>query len=697
MHSGRVAPYAPGSVSPPDISPGKRLGPFELVRPLGRGGFAPVWLAREIHDGVFLREVALKLFAFTPGLASDASPEELAEARRRIIEEARALCLVTHPFVVRFYSLELAASQGLLGLAMEVAEGRSLDVALTQRGRLSVAETLAVGLMVASALSAVHGASVVHRDVKPANVVESAGSYKLIDFGIALPARPRRPGAPGAVAHYPDLPPEAVGTAQSQLGGYLERETSAGASFPRLAGTVGYLDPVCMAQFEPATAASDLYALGAMLFQCLTGKLPAAAEAPPGVGLLGEVLDGRRRAPRVRDVVAEIPAELGALVDRLLSPGRAERPGSAEEVVLALEAIQRGFLRLPSSLTRTPEPPEPAAAPPTPPKRQERLSRWGVGLALLATLGLGLGLGSLRGLRGEDPKPAPLEPMPSPRPPPLPSPLPECPAEMVAIRGGSYVIGTNAKWEGDMDERPAHGVRLDGFCLDRTEVTVETYDRCAQAKACPEAPRTVRHEDGDRGGEARDSRYCNGGVAGREQHPINCVDWHMAEACCRFLGKRLPTETEWEVAARGAERRKYPFPERLALGPTLFNVLDRRARERIGKPTWPVLLETDDGFETTAPVGSYPEGATPEGLLDMAGNVWEWVADGYGAYPDSSEELVSPKGPPDGPGAPRKVLRGGGFLVSNPSMIRAAQRNANPPYLRSQDAGFRCAKDGGAG
>ena len=209
----------------------------------------------------------------------------------------------------------------------------------------------------ASALSAVHRAGLLHRDVKPANIVEAAGVYKLIDFGIAaaersaadaatsgeLPAAARRP----AFVLYDDLPLEAAGSKISLLpGSSVERGASGeplDGVFSGLSGTVGYIAPERVSLRErAATASSDLYALGAVLFECLTGMLPAVAggarHGKPG--MRGEVLDGRTPAPPLAELRAGIPAGLSSLVDALLAPEPTARPRSAEAVVVALETLR---------------------------------------------------------------------------------------------------------------------------------------------------------------------------------------------------------------------------------------------------------------------------------------------------------------------------------------------------------------------
>jgi eukaryotic-like serine/threonine-protein kinase len=309
----------------------RRLGPFVLLHPLGKGGFAPVWLAEEAYGETTLRTAAIKLFCFEhAGLGlrgSLSAPITSPEAQRRdqILEEARALCRVEHPNVVRFYALPTDEARGIVGLAMEHVAGTSLDERLAVAGNKGIPprEVLAIGTALASALVVVHQAGLVHRDLKPANVIDATGVYKLIDFGIASATVDRPRGRTSqrevVVDGIPILTDESVDEG------------------PETFGTHGYVDPACVGTGKPATPASDLYGLGALLHECLTGLLPAA----DGGELNEKVLRGEQRARSIAERAPAVPPALGALVDALLDPVPERRPRSAEAVAHEIERIRQ--------------------------------------------------------------------------------------------------------------------------------------------------------------------------------------------------------------------------------------------------------------------------------------------------------------------------------------------------------------------
>ncbi|MBY0399183.1 formylglycine-generating enzyme family protein [Myxococcota bacterium] len=211
--------------------------------------------------------------------------------------------------------------------------------------------------------------------------------------------------------------------------------------------------------------------------------------------------------------------------------------------------------------------------------------------------------------------------------------------EMVLIPAGDFYMGCNdlVDRECDEDERPGRKVSLGAYFIDRTEVTTASYGACVSGGGCSE-PGTFRG--------------CNWQATDRDRHPINCVDWTMATEFCRWSGKRLPTEQEWEKAARGSDGLRFPWG-------TDDDVVERAN-----------LLGAEDGYVGTSPVGSFPAGDSPYGVFDLAGNVWEWTSD------------ASARG---------RSIRGGGWN-NVPRSARASFRNWNISASREADYGFRCAR-----
>lgn len=282
------------------------LGPYRLKAQLGSGGFAPVWLADEEYGGRKVREVAIKLFAVQP------DDERSSLLNQAILDEAQQLCLIEHPNVVRFYGLRASEDHQVVGLVMEYIDGTPLIDLFAGRKRLPIQDALAIGAAVASALAAVHRAGIVHRDIRPANVMATRDTHKLIDFGIALSSR------------------------ENPLAGSSPRRLDDSSITPLIMARAlqGYLDPVCVKDpAAPHTPASDLYALGALLFACVTGRIPAAGSD----GLERDILVGRRPPPPLLDVEPRAPEELGRIIDELLDPDPQKRPRSAELVMLAID------------------------------------------------------------------------------------------------------------------------------------------------------------------------------------------------------------------------------------------------------------------------------------------------------------------------------------------------------------------------
>lgn len=265
--------------------------------------------------------------------------------------------------------------------------------------------------------------------------------------------------------------------------------------------------------------------------------------------------------------------------------------------------------------------------------------------------------------------------------------------ELVYVPAGDFVMGsTDDDPDAFSDEKPRHTVYLDGYWIDKTEVTNAMFARFVDATGY----KTDAETDG--GADVQNQCYWRwrtgaywrspegpgSDIAGRMSHPVVQTSWNDANAYCRWVGRRLPTEAEWEKAARGTDSREYPWGNAPLAG-SLANFPDVNLGCRGSD------LTQDDGWERTAPVGTYPAGASPYGALDMAGNVWEWVSDWY----DSDYYAVSPRSNPPGPSAGHtRVVRGGawGYL---PRDLRSSARNYGKfshPTVRENGHGFRCAR-----
>ena len=249
---------------------------------------------------------------------------------------------------------------------------------------------------------------------------------------------------------------------------------------------------------------------------------------------------------------------------------------------------------------------------------------------------------------------------------------------MIAVPAGRFSMGAT---DGDDDEKPVHPANVGAFCIDRTEVTVAAYGACVKSGKCAPAGTTVDWPKITEAERKMWSAFCNVDRADRQTHPINCVDWSAADAYCRAVGKRLPTEEEWELAARGPEGRHFPWGEATP-GPKLLNACGNEC-VAMGKglgESWSAMYEADDGFSSTAPVGSFAAGATPLGVLDMAGNVWEWTSSFLCSYTDATKCSAE------------RVNRGSGWFNDFPPDARTTDRNDDPPTYRNRDLGFRCAR-----
>lgn len=649
---------------------------LRLLRELGHGGMGVVWAAR--HE-TLETDVAVKLIR--PERGQDAA------LIARFEREAKTTARIRHPHVVQvmdFGSVDAAVPY----IVMELLSGFSLAELLESGGRLSLATTLVLVQQVGSALASAHERGVVHRDIKPHNVFvleESRGSplfVKVLDFGIA----------------------KMLSDTQVPDGSHTLTETGA------VVGSPPYMSPEQI-EGKSVDLRTDLWSLGVIVYECLTGQRPFKGTSFVGVG--AAILQGTYTP--VRDLRPSLPQAVEDWLAKVLSLDVEARFASATEMVEAFQRAVAGsppadaaavdFVRAESAATgfestldATPLGSAGKAAPPDalvartasqPPlavksagdlsesevstdsalssesrhmvaDRSQRPLRaklvYGVATATIAAAGVAWVLSRNNGSGG-------------------------CPAGMVKIPSTTFRMGSAPDGETPGDEAPQQRVTLDAFCLDKTEVTAGAYAKCA---GCKPLSRTVQGEGLTPNAVTFWSQFCNGPDA--VDHPVNCIDLSSASAFCEAQGKRLPMESEWELAARGSSGRTFPWGEsapdatRLNVCGAECSTLLSERLERIGRDPWPRMHEQNDGAPTTAPVGGLAEGASEAGILDLAGNVWEWTSSHYCRY-DEPEC-----------GDSRRVIRGGGWDTVESQDVRAARRLPSAPNARSWSVGFRCAK-----
>ncbi len=224
---------------------------------------------------------------------------------------------------------------------------------------------------------------------------------------------------------------------------------------------------------------------------------------------------------------------------------------------------------------------------------------------------------------------------------------------MVDVPAGTFQMGSA---DGEPDEKPVATVSVAAFAIDVTEVSVGAFAGCVAAGKCTE-PDT--------------GMYCNWHKAGHDDHPVNCVDLTQATDYCASVDKRLPTEAEWEYAARGSDGRPYPWQDGAPAAQLCWS----------GEGSDTGLVAGTGQREGTCPVASYPAGRSPFGAYDMAGNVWEWTASGHCAYDRR------------GCATPARVIRGGAWSNVVAHYVRAQGRGKETAASRRDNVGFRCARN----
>jgi serine/threonine-protein kinase len=608
---------------------------YRVVRLLGQGGMGAVYQAWDTRLDV---SVALKEMTPQPGL----DPHTLTQLCQQFQQEARVLARLSHPHLVTV--TDYFEDRGNAYLVMQFVEGESLADRIAWDGVLPEDQVLDWADQLLAALAYCHAQGVLHRDVKPQNIIiRPDGQAVLVDFGLVKlwdPSDPHTRTAMRGMGTPEYAPPEQYDTAP------------------------GHTDP-----------RSDIYSMGAMLYHALTGQAPPTATQ--------RIVDPTALVP-VRSLNPRISPHVEAAVVQAVELQPAVRFQDAQEMATAL----RVGVPAPGLPKRQPTkvmPGAPSAARPWP--RRIPVWAWAVGglagVALVVSIAAGLG-------RESTPTPMPVPtvtPLPTAAPVPSLGDIQTRPADgmvMVYVPAGEFEMGSTddeidyvmerciEEYRGDCERESfeaelwARTVALDGFWVDQTEVTNAQYANCVEAGACEQPARS---------GSYTHLIYYYG-TSAYDDYPVINVSWHQADAYCEWAGARLPTEAEWEYAARGPEGWRYPWGDEF--DGTLLNYCDANCEFDHADETF------DDGHEDTAPVGSFPDGASWCGAQDMAGNVLEWVADWAEGYPSGRQE--NPTGPPSGDS---RVVRGGSW-GSFRVFARCAMRFGDLPGLSDWYIGFRC-------
>ncbi len=267
-------------------------------------------------------------------------------------------------------------------------------------------------------------------------------------------------------------------------------------------------------------------------------------------------------------------------------------------------------------------------------------------------------------------------------------------SDMVYVPATTFHWLSEAKWSGPVpggstpaSDPAGYVTHVAAFYIDRTEVTAGAYAECVKKGACTSL------EAGDTM-SPNHSTLCTYGRAGLESHPINCVTHVEAAKFCASVGKRLPTEAEWELAARGTTGRAFPWGDEYP-SPKHLNGCDaslQREAPKINETYTSMWGDTgDDGWAFTSPVGTYPDGASPYGVLDLAGNVEEWTSEPWWAPSGSS-------GPPSASASVSAsttdwVVRGGAWDLNSAESFSMTRRLQSDGGTRASWLGFRCARD----
>ena len=607
----------------------QKLGKYEIVAKLGQGAVGIVYKAL---DPVMKRFVALKTIDF------NSKEQPVDDAVQRFLHEVQTVSKLIHQNIVRIFEYGQAAGRAFI--AMEYVEGPTLDDLFKQKYRFPLTDINMILTSVLAALDYSHRMGVIHRDIKPGNIMlDNAGTVKVMDFGLA-------------------------GIVSSVL---TQNEA--------ILGSPGYMSPEQLIG-EIVGPSSDLYSAGIVLYELLTGERVFTGSSAAAV--IHSVVHSDLLPPS--HLNPTLPDSMDSLVLKACSKKSRDRYQIAGEFSVALN---RAFAMNAEELEvegETPAKPDSmgSSVSSTIVHVPQRLRKWVVAATLLAGA-TGIALYVWFAIP------------PGPEQKQTASALPgtvfkdcdKCP-EMIVIPAGHFIQGTNAtEMEPQVNEGPMRQVTIDyALAVSRYEITKAEFAFFATesgylGEGCYIYNGAWKMEDS--------RSWRSPGFDQEDNHPVTCISWNDAQSYVRWLTYktdrkyRLLSSSEWEYAARSGDSEAIDSTRLCESA----NVADRSTKTVY--PGWEIF-DCQDNFVHTAPIGSYRANAF--GIYDLIGNVFEWVTDCWNDNYD--------KAPLDGTAwvdgdCGHRILRGGSWFTS-PQYVRVAFRNRFEPDHRSSSFGFRVAR-----
>ena len=708
---------------------------YILIDRIGVGGFGKVYLALQAP---LARRVAVKVITslLPEGTSSEEDADLINEAYKRFLREATAMTRVSHPNIVTlidFGEAELNEQQFPF-LVMEFIDGGTTLRDRLDQGPMTDRDSYRVFNHILEALKDAHEQGLIHRDLKPENVMIIQNSTKLLDFGLTKAVEQARGEAlcdltqeglfvgtpaytaPEQGAHW--LEPDKVAPVdqRSDLYSLGVMLYEAWTGITHLFGTqepIGILsakiedpeyplraekflqlskDKQALLRYAMATSPEDRFPdAGEMLRALDKVCLPRITE-----DLSGTFIRPKKKSaaqPTITDIADNRPQKAAAptLINPLPTKPKTSKKSSDSTsskqlafgivlliavcvllvvvVIRNLEPETKENTKQTSTEIKQKKTSKPELSEQTTQKKDRIPEK-------IKTKVISQKADTQKTIAPE--KPAEKISLKAPEKEPEKTPektlKPTDPSEIIGKDGvimdrvpaGTFYMGTKDK--GGDDEKPGHTVELDTYYIDRFEVTSKNFERCVKDNKC--LSKHFKHSS--------KNTQCNYGDPKRAEQPMNCVDWEGMGQYCKWAGKRLPTEAEWEKAARGSQdNRLFPWGDEK---PTCERVIMDDGGDGCGQKKAPY----------TSVVGSRPAGIGPYGTHDLAGNIYEWCADYYSPDYYKKSPAKNPKGPKTGNG---RVVRGGSWRLRKSWVFRNSDRTRHYPHRQKSGVGGRCVQD----